>query len=300
MARSLNPRLGESRTARTLTWLPLIALAIFVLTPQLSSLTYAFFRTDGTFTTDGLTGLADSGAIVAPLIRSLLIAALTSLVLIGTLVPAVVAVHLWAPRLRSLLSILCTLPLVIPAIAIAAGMTTVLRGLASNGRGSLGMEINLLLQAENLPLVLVGTYVILCLPFTYRSIDAGLSSLDLRTLHEASASLGAGLRTTLARVVVPNIRGSVMFSAFYAFALSIGEYTIAATLSINTLPVFLNTLSDANFRGSITLSVLLNLTTWLLLATATISASRFDRRSLGDAAAPAAPAAAPQKETQPA
>lgn len=275
-------------------------MAIFVLTPQLSSLTYAFFRSDGSFTTDGLTGLSESGAIVAPLIRSLGIAALTSVLLVCTLVPALVAVHLWAPRLRGVLSIVCTLPLVIPAIAIAAGMTTVLRGLASNGRGSLGMEINLLLQSENLPLVLVGTYVVLCLPFTYRSIDAGLASLDLRTLHESSASLGADLRTTLVTVVAPNIRGSVMFSAFYTFALSIGEYTIAATLSINTLPVFLNTLSDANFRGSITLSVLLNFTTWLLLAAATVGASRFDRRAAKSAELPAAPTptTASRKENQ--
>lgn len=302
MAAQLTARRGGDRRIAVLTWLPLIALGIFVLTPQLSSITYAFVRADGSITVEGLTGLADSGAITAPLLRSLLVAALTSVVLIGTLVPAVVAVHLWAPRLRSLLSILCTLPLVVPAIAVAAGMTTVLRGLASNGRGSLGMEVSLLLQAENLPLVLVGTYVVLCLPFTYRSIDAGLSSLDLRTLHESSASLGAGLRTTLGRVVVPNIRGSVMFSAFYTFALSIGEYTIAATLSINTLPVYLNTLSAANFRGSITLSVLLNLTTWLLLAAATIGASRFDRRTSGGRETPAAPLPAPvaPKETQPA
>ncbi|GAA2098112.1 ABC transporter permease [Brevibacterium salitolerans] len=307
------PRSG--RTTKTLAWLPLIALAIFILTPQLSSLTYSFFRGDGSFTTEGLTGLADSGAIVAPLLRSLVIASLTVVVLIATLVPAVVAVHLWTPRLRPLLSILCTLPLVVPAIAIVAGLTTVLRGLASQGRGSLGMQVNTLLQSQDLPLVLVGTYVVLCLPFTYRSIDAALSTLPLRTLYESSSVLGAGMRTTLWRVVVPNIRGSVMFSAFFTFALSIAEYTVAATLSINTLPVYLNTLSSTNFRGSITLSVLLNLTTWLLLAAATLSASRFGQRaeaapeaepgadsapSAGPPAGPAPAAAAAAREASPA
>lgn len=273
---------STSRTdtvTRVLAWLPIVALAIFILTPQLSSLTYSFFRSDGSFTTSGLTGLADSGAIVAPLTRSLVVAALTVVLLVGTLVPAVVAVHLWAPRLRPALSILCTLPLVIPAIAIVAGLSAVLRGLASQGRGSVGMQISMTLQSQDLPLVLVGTYAVLCLPFTYRSIDAGLSTLPLRTLYESSAVLGASTFTTLRRVVVPNIAGSVMFSAFYTFALSIAEYTVAATLSINMLPVYLNTLSSTNFRGSITLSVLLNLTTWLLLAAATISASRFARKS---------------------
>ncbi|WP_426936611.1 ABC transporter permease [Brevibacterium sp. LE-L] len=259
-------------------WLPLAALAIFILTPLLSSLTYSFFRADGSFTTSGLTGLADSGKIVAPLMRSLIVSVLAAVILVLTLVPAVVAVHLWAPRLRSVLSILCTLPLVVPAIAIVAGLSAVLRSLASQGRGSLGMQLNTMLQSQDLPLVLVGTYVILCLPFTFRSIDAGLSTLPLRTLFESSSILGAGLGTTLRRVVIPNIRGPVMFSLFFTFALSIAEYTVAATLSINTLPVFLNTLSSTNFRGSITLSVLLNLTTWLLLAAATVSASRFGHR----------------------
>lgn len=273
-------------TVRFLAWLPLVALAIFILTPLLSSLTYSFFRSDGSFTTSGLTGLADSGKIIAPLTRSLIVSILAVVVLVLTLVPAVVAVHLWAPRLRSVLSILCTLPLVVPAIAIVAGLSAVLRSLASHGRGSLGMEINTLLQNQDLPLVLVGTYVVLCLPFTFRSIDAGLSTLPLRTLYESSSILGAGLWTTLWRTVIPNIRGPVMFSAFFTFALSIAEYTVAATLSINTLPVFLNTLSNTNFRGSITLSVLLNLTTWLLLASATISASRFGHRTSPDESAP--------------
>lgn len=275
MARDLN---SSPRMRRFLAWLPLAALAIFILTPLLSSLTYSFFRADGSFTTSGLTGLADSGKIVAPLMRSLIVSVLAAVILVVTLVPALVAVHLWAPRLRSVLSILCTLPLVVPAIAIVAGLSAVLRSLASQGRGSLGMQLNAMLQSQDLPLVLVGTYVILCLPFTFRSIDAGLSTLPLRTLFESSSILGAGLGTTLRRVVIPNIRGPVMFSLFFTFALSIAEYTVAATLSINTLPVFLNTLSSTNFRGSITLSVLLNLTTWLLLAAATVSASRFGHR----------------------
>lgn len=287
----------SERAMRILAWLPLIALTIFIITPQLSSLTYAFFRGDGSFTTDGLKGLADSGAIVGPLVRSLLVATATVVVLVCTLVPAVVAVHLWAPRLRSVLSILCTLPLVVPAIAIVAGLSSVLRGLASQGRGSLGMQLNLILQSSELPLVLVGTYVILCLPFTFRSIDAGLSTLPLRTMYESSSVLGAGLITTMWRVVAPNIKGSVMFSAFYTFALSIAEYTVAATLAIKTLPVFLDDLSSTDFRGSITLSVLLNLTTWLLLAAATVSASRFGQRA-APKDEPSAPGQAEQ-ESQP-
>ncbi len=34
-------------------------------------------------------------------------------------------------------------------------------------------------------------YVILAMPFAYRAIDAGLRSIDLKTLTEASSNLGA-------------------------------------------------------------------------------------------------------------
>ncbi len=45
---------------------------------------------------------------------------------------------------------------------------------------------------------LIPFYVVLALPFTYRSIDAGIRAIDLRTLVDASRSLGAGWGTTLA------------------------------------------------------------------------------------------------------
>lgn len=280
MAERLSPaRPHEGRTTRILAWLPVIVLGLFIVAPQLASVIYSFFRNDGSFTTEGLSGLAGSGDIVAPLVRSLLIAVLTVVVLVVVLVPAVVAVHLWAPRLRPVLNVVCTLPLVIPAITLVAGLVSVLRTLAAGGRGSIGMQINQTLQSQDLPLALVGVYVVLCLPFTFRSIDSGLATLPLRTLFESSSVLGASTFGTLRRVIIPNIRGSVVFSAFYAFAFAIAEYTIAATLSMHTLPVYLNTLSASHFRGSITLSVMLNLATWLLLASATLSAEQFGRRS---------------------
>src|SRR5699024_11928027 len=106
------------------------------------------------------TGLADSGKIIAPLTRSLIVSVLAVVVLVLTLVPAVVAVHLWAPRLRSLLSVLCTLPLVVPAIAIVAGLSAVLRSLASHGRGKIGVAIITLLPNPDISLVLVWHYVV--------------------------------------------------------------------------------------------------------------------------------------------
>src|SRR5262249_15178396 len=49
-------------------------------------------------------------------------------------------------------------------------------------------------------------YVILAMPFAYRSLDAGLRSLELRTLVDAASSLGARWPTTLWRGLLPNPR----------------------------------------------------------------------------------------------
>jgi putative spermidine/putrescine transport system permease protein len=70
----------------------------------------------------------------------------------------------------------------------------------------------------------------LALPFVYRSIDAGIRSIDARTLVEAARNLGAGWGTVLFRVLVPCLRTSIVNASFLCFALVMGEYTISSIL----------------------------------------------------------------------
>src|SRR4029078_5589805 len=79
-------------------------------------------------------------------------------------------------------------------------------------------------------LLLMFSYVTLALPFIYRAVDTGLRSIDVRTLTEAAESLGAGCATILFRVIFPNIRVAVLSAAFLAFAIVIGEFTMASLL----------------------------------------------------------------------
>ena len=58
---------------------------------------------------------------------------------------------------------------------------------------------------ESSPYLLSLVYVILALPFVYRSLDAGLSAVDLKTLVEASRSLGGRWGSTLLHVILPNL-----------------------------------------------------------------------------------------------
>ena len=85
-------------------------------------------------------------------------------------------------------------------------------------------------------LFLVGAYVILAFPYIYFSLDAGFRAIDVHTLTEASQSLGAGWRTTLGRVILPNIRVAALAGAFLTLAIVMGEFTIASLHRLQHVP----------------------------------------------------------------
>ncbi|MBP2435419.1 ABC transporter permease [Microbacterium amylolyticum] len=287
-----------ARLTSPLRWVPILAVALYLAVPIICSIAFATFP-GGSFSLRAFEVLTGDQNLASAALRTLTIAAITIVVLLLTLVPAVVAVHLWAPRLRPLLEVLCTLPLVVPSIALAAGVISLLRWGASQGRGSVPGQISQTLQNPDLPLILVGTYVVLCLPFTFRSIDAGLRTIPLKAIVEGSTILGASTWGTIWRVVLPNIAGPVRFSAFFGTALCFGEFSIAATLSQQTVPVWLFTVSQTDFRASIAVAVLLNLTTWALMLLATVAASRMAPTRVIDDSNTADPAqsASPEKVT---
>ena len=80
----------------------------------------------------------------------------------------------------------------------------------------------------------------LALPFTYRAIDAGIRAIDVRTLIDASRSLGAGWGTTLSAGAAAEHADSHRSRRRSSPSPSCsGEFTIAITLLKNTLPTFL-------------------------------------------------------------
>ena len=86
-------------------------------------------------------------------------------------------------------------------------------------------------------LVLSFAYVILVMPYAYRSLDAGLAAIDLKTLSEAARSLGSGWGTVMLRIVVPNMRTAILNAALLSVALVLGEYTFANIMNYENLQV---------------------------------------------------------------
>ena len=179
--------------------------------------------------------------LVAAITASLELAAITTIVMLVLLVPTMVWVRLKLPRLNPVIEFICLLPLTIPAIVLVVGLFPIYNWMGNNFSDSI--------------LTLSFAYVVLVLPYAYRSLEAGLAAIDVKTLSEAARSLGAGWFTVMWRVVVPNVSSAILNAAFLGVALVLGEYTIANNLLYNNLQVEIAMLGRANAGVSIAVAV---------------------------------------------
>ena len=178
-------------------------------------------------------------------ITSLQLAALTALIMLVLLVPTMTWVRLRLPGLSRTVEFICLLPLTIPAIVLVVGLAPVYAW------------VSYLLSESAIWLCLA--YVVLVLPYAYRSIDAGLRATDVKTLSEAARSLGAGWGTVMWRIILPNLRTAVLSAAFLAVALVLGEFTIANLFNRVNLQVAMYQLgkSDAQISVAVGLASLI-------------------------------------------
>jgi putative spermidine/putrescine transport system permease protein len=203
-------------------------------------------------------------AFGSTLTLSLKLALGTVLATLLLLLPTAVFVHLKLPRARALVEFLTVLPYVVPPIAIVAGVAAFFR---PNARWFLNSEYSL-----------IPFYVVLALPFTYRAIDAGIRAIDLRTLVDASRSLGATWVTTFWRVLIPNLTSAIVSSAFLTATVVLGEFTIANNLLRNTFPVFTLQYAARSSQGGTALALLTLVASTALLGLFTVFTRRRARQ----------------------
>jgi putative spermidine/putrescine transport system permease protein len=87
--------------------------------------------------------------------------------------------------------------------------------------------------------ILVG-HVLFTLPFMVRSVLAVLCVIDLKTLEEGAASLGAGFWRRFRDIVLPNCRSGILAGSLMVVTLSMGEFNMTWLLHTpftKTLPV---------------------------------------------------------------
>jgi putative spermidine/putrescine transport system permease protein len=237
-------------------WAVLGIAAVYFLIPLYAALKFAGLKAFGQ-----VTSYQDFGTAFTLSLKLAVIGTVLTLVL---MVPTVVYVHLRLPQVRRLMETITILPIVIPPIVLIIGVLKVAPGSLLGTPYLLGLE-----------------YVILAMPFAYRTLDAGLRSFDVKTLVEASNSLGAGWPTTLWRVVIPNLRTAMLSATVLTVALILGEYTMASLDNFQTFPVWIVNFEQNAGPVSTAASLLSLFVTWILLMIIVTAGSRTARKRGG-------------------
>ena len=228
-----------------------IALAVaFFLLPLLGALEFTTQGPGGNgHTADTWRTLVDVGKVTTdyPALRegflaSVGLAIVTPLVMLVILVPTMTWVRLRLPGLSRTVEFICLLPLTVPAIVLVVGLAPVYAWVYYFFGSS--------------TLLLSFVYVVLVLPYAYRSLDAGLRAIDVRTLSEAARSLGASWFTVMRRIVLPNLRSAVLSASFLSVALVLGEFTIASLFSKKNLQVAMYELGKSDAKISVAVGLL--------------------------------------------
>jgi len=144
--------------------------------------------------------------------------------LISTALAAAFAIGIWMlrPRFAGLLMGLALLPMVAPPVVSALTLYFFLVTLS---------QFNDVIAYDRWAGVVMA-HVVMVAPFAVVLISVGLSQID-RRMDLAARAMGAGLGTRVFRVILPNIRFSLILSLFLTFVLSWEE--IAVTLFITSV-----------------------------------------------------------------
>lgn len=251
------------RRQAVLRWAVIAVVTAFFVIPLLSMLYYSVrFPLSGKWTGQAWSDVVHLGSLAADdpagygqlwdgIKNSGVLVVLTVVIMVVLLVPTMTWIRLRVRWLYRPMEFICLLPLTIPAIVLVVGLGPVYR-VVSN-----------LLSTSAIWLCFV--YVVLVLPFAYRALDAGLGSIDVKTLSEAARSLGASWARVMWQVVLPNIRSAVVSACFISIALVLGEFTIAELLARDNLQTGIFLVAQADGQLAVTLALAALLLVFVLL-----------------------------------
>jgi putative spermidine/putrescine transport system permease protein len=159
------------------------------------------------------------------ILLSFVIALATLAVTLVAGVPAAYALHVRGGRLSRIAEEIITLPLAIPGLAIALALLLTYGSFSEFRRSWL--------------FILTG-HVIFTMPFMVRSVMAVFATIDVRTLDEGAASLGASPWRRFFDVIVPNAVPGILAGSLMVVTLSLGEFNLTWMLHTpltKTLPI---------------------------------------------------------------
>ena len=157
-----------------------------------------------------------------PIILTFELAFITTLLLLLISVPLAYWLSNTRTKVKPLIETLVSMPLVLPPTVLGFYLLIVFspsRGLGNWLNEVLGLQLVFSFEG------LVVASIIYSLPFMVHPIQSGFSNLP-PSLSEASYVLGKSRLTTLFKVLLPNMRPSLITGIVLAFAHTIGEFGV--------------------------------------------------------------------------
>lgn len=229
-------------------WSILFLVFCYFILPIAGAAKFSLEERDGTYGLDAYRMIFETPQLAEVLKLTLRLTLISVALSMAIMVPTVTLVHLSAKKYRRLVEFVSIQPLVIPPIVLVLGVVNVM---PTNWMGS--------------PDLLAFEYAVLAMPFTFRALDSGLTTLDIKTIVDAARGLGASWFTVLLRVVAPNLKSGIFGAAFLTIALVLGEFTMASLMLWNTFPTWIATVGQSSASLSVALSVASLAFAWVLL-----------------------------------
>ena len=244
-------------------WLWWIIGTVYFLLPLYGTFVFSLQKIRGTWSFAAYTAALTEPQFVQTFVFSNIMAVCTILGSLLLVVPTAYWVQLKAPSWRPVVEFISLLPFVIPAIILVFGLIkSYSRPLELLGIPILPPLTNNVMTTN---LLLVAGYIVLSLPYMYRSVDNGLRAMDVRTLTEAAQSLGASWVTILARIIFPNLRTALLSGSLLTFAIVVGELTLATFLDRPAFGPYLSLIGNHQVYEPAALSIVTFGLTWLAM-----------------------------------
>ncbi len=157
-----------------------------------------------------------------PLLLSLKLATCTTLILLVLGLPLAYGLAFSRSRLKPLWEALISMPLVLPPSVLGFYLLLILsprQGLGAWLANTLNVNL-----AFSFTGIVIGS-VIFSLPFMVQSLQAGLQSIPA-AYSEVAYTLGQSRLQTLFRVLLPNMKASLLTGIVLSFAHTIGEFGV--------------------------------------------------------------------------
>lgn len=218
----------------------MVLMVAYLILPLALTLLYSLFQEWTSILPTGLTLryyaelLADPGFYL-PVVRTLIIS--TGPVVLCTVMTIlamyVVVVH--HPKWQKAMQIVCTVPYSLQGVILAISILALYSGLPLPFSDRIAM--------------LVCTYCVLILPYTYRGIQNSLNAINARQLIEAAQLLGCKPLAAYLRVVVPNLVSGITVSAMLSVSLLFGDFVVVNIIGGSYYPTAQMYLYKMMFRS---------------------------------------------------